>query len=392
MSAVVETWLTAQAAADPATAHHFTEMHDLYQRRLWHQLTMKLETIVGLPEFQTGDRLVSLYHNFIVDFEHAISPLKLGHLAVAVSSRYTDRAAASVFMQNVIEKLVEFKQPGFNEPVLYLKMHVALLSVHSGELKSARAMITGPGGGSAQLDTMPSPDPSVAASYHYVASQYHKAMQEFSEFYKQGLLYLAHVPVESLPEETKKDLAVDLSLAALLGEDVYNFAELIAHPIVRSLAGTPFDWLLDLLNAFNAGDLFAYDALCLAKADALNAQPALVAHERKLREKITITCLLQIVFSASADCREIALSDIAEKTKLTTDGVEYLLMKALSVKLIEGVIDNVNQKVNVTWVTPRVLLIPQITQLANRLDGWINKVKTTSDNLSEEVPQLAAVA
>jgi 26S proteasome regulatory subunit N9 len=52
----------------------------------------------------------------------------------------------------------------------------------------------------------------------------------------------------------------------------------------------------------------------------------------------------------------------------------------------------VNQKVNVTWVTPRVLLIPQITQLANRLDGWINKVKTTSDNLSEEVPQLAAVA
>jgi 26S proteasome regulatory subunit N9 len=67
-------------------------------------------------------------------------------------------------------------------------------------------------------------------------------------------------------------------------------------------------------------------------------------------------------------------------------------MKALSVKLIEGVIDNVNQKVNVTWVTPRVLLIPQITQLANRLDGWIDKVKTTSDNLSEEVPQLAAVA
>jgi hypothetical protein len=28
-------------------------------------------------------------------------------------------------------------------------------------------------------------------------------------------------------------LAVDLSLAALLGEDVYNFGELIAHPVVR---------------------------------------------------------------------------------------------------------------------------------------------------------------
>jgi len=30
-------------------------------------------------------------------------------------------------------------------------------------------------------------------------------------------------------------LAVDLSLAALLGDDVYNFAELLAHPIVTAL-------------------------------------------------------------------------------------------------------------------------------------------------------------
>ena len=35
------------------------------------------------------------------DFEHKMSPLKLGHLAVAVSSRYGDRSAAAAFMDSV---------------------------------------------------------------------------------------------------------------------------------------------------------------------------------------------------------------------------------------------------------------------------------------------------
>ena len=127
-------------------------------------------------------------------------------------------------------------------------------------------------------------------------------------------------------------------------------------------------------------------------ADALNAQPALVANERKLREKITILCLLQIVFQLPAEKREISLEDIAARTKLSVDGVEYLLMKALSVRLIEGVIDQVEGKVNVTWVQPRVLLKPQIAELSGRLEGWIGKVKAVSDALQEEIPQLATMA
>lgn len=49
------------------------------------------------------------------------------------------------------------------------------------------------------------------------------------------------------------------------------------------------------LQAFNVGDLTAYDLLCAKYAAQLNAQPALVAHERKLREKITLMCLLELV-------------------------------------------------------------------------------------------------
>jgi hypothetical protein len=33
-------------------------------------------------------------------------------------------------------------------------------------------------------------------------------------------------------------LAVDLSLAALLGEDIYSFGELLSHPVVRTACVT----------------------------------------------------------------------------------------------------------------------------------------------------------
>ena len=56
-----------------------------------------------------------------------------------------------------------------------------------------------------------------------------------------------------------------------------------------------FQWLYDLLVCFNKGDLHQYEELCMRHAVKLNAQPALVENERKLREKITILCLLELI-------------------------------------------------------------------------------------------------
>lgn len=57
--------------------------------------------------------------------------------------------------------------------------------------------------------------------------------------------------------------------------------------------------------------------------------------------QITLMCLLEMVHGLPADSRTIALPSIATATKLSVDGVEFLLMKALSLHLIEGVIDQV---------------------------------------------------
>ena len=77
MSAAVESWLTAQASGSPPLAAQYDALRELYDRKLWHQLTMKLEEIVAMPDFQSGDRLVQLYHNFVVDLQHRENGLRM---------------------------------------------------------------------------------------------------------------------------------------------------------------------------------------------------------------------------------------------------------------------------------------------------------------------------
>ncbi|KAL9324490.1 hypothetical protein ACSQ67_009347 [Phaseolus vulgaris] len=335
--------------------------------------------------FLAGDALIQLYHNFITDFETKINLLKLAHFAVIVSRQYSEKEAAIGYLGAVIEKLQATREQRIEEPILYIKMQIAIFKLEQGDQKESKKLLED---GKTTLDSMTDIDPSVYANYYWVSSQFHKTRQEFAEFYKSALLYLAYTSVESLSESFKLDLAFDLSLSALLGDNIYNFGELLAHPIIKSLLGTKVEWLYYILQAFNSGDLVRYQELCRVHNAALRAQPALVQNEQKLLEKINILCLMEIIFSRPSEDRTIPLNVIAERTKLSIENVEHLLMKSLSVHLIEGIIDQVEGTVHVSWVQPRVLGIQQIKSLRDRLDSWTGKVHTALLSIEAETPDL----
>eukprot|EP01026_Neomeris_dumetosa_P040872 TRINITY_DN3379_c0_g1_i7.p2 TRINITY_DN3379_c0_g1~~TRINITY_DN3379_c0_g1_i7.p2 ORF type:complete len:308 (-),score=27.89 TRINITY_DN3379_c0_g1_i7:286-1080(-) len=232
-------------------------------------------------------------------------------------------------------------------------------------------------------------DPNVGASVYYTSSLLHKALQNFSDYYRAALMYLCYVESDKLPTPYKLSLAVDVSLSALLGDNVYNFGELLLHPIVKVLESSEYGWLLELLHCFNDGDLHLYDQLCTKYANQLNGQPALVKKSNELREKITILALMQLIFQLPAEQRQIALETISQKTKLNTVGVEALLMKALELHLIEGVVDQVDGFIQVSWVQPRVLTLPQLAELGGKLDSWIGKVDTAVMSLEQQGVTLA---
>lgn len=159
---------------------------------------------------QAGDALIQLYHNFITDFETKINLLKLAHFAVIVSRQYAEKEAAIGYLEGVVEKLQATREVRIEEPILYVKMQIASLKLEKGEPKECKKLLDE---GKATLDNMTDIDPSVYASYHWVSSQYYKSRQEFAEFYKCALLYLAYTTVESLSENFKLVCALLLHIS-----------------------------------------------------------------------------------------------------------------------------------------------------------------------------------
>ena len=60
---------------------------------------------------------------------------------------------------------------------------------------------------------------------------------------------------------------------------------------------------------------------------------------------------------------------------MSRDDVELLVMKAQSLDLIRGSIDQVSEFVQVDWVVPRYLHAEHLKLLAGRLDEWQSKME-----------------
>ena len=220
----------------------------------------------------------------------------------------------------------------------------------------------------AKLDTVT----SVHTRFYELSSSYYRTVGDHTAYYRNALRYLGCLEDNgrSLSEHERRERAFYLSLAALLGEGIYNFGELLMHPILGALGNTSDQWLVELLYAFNRGDLAAFDALKLS----WQQQGDLKAAEVKMRQKICLLCLMEMSFTRPATNKQLPFGEVAARTQLPEAEVELLVMRALSLGLVKGSIDQIDRRVFVSWVQPRVLDLTQIGVMRVRLDAWSTEV------------------
>jgi len=97
---------------------------------------------------------------------------------------------------------------------------------------------------------------------------------------------------------------------------------------------------------------------------------------------------MNLVFETPSHERTIPFTKVAARGRIGVEQVEWLLMRAMSLGLIKGVIEEVAQEVSVSWVQPRVLNQEQVRQLAGRLAGWSGKVAETLGYVEGQTPEL----
>jgi len=330
---------------------------------------MVLETFIKHPYFDKGDELVKLYENFIKDFEKKMNQLTLVKLMLITMRQIQDLSAAANFLQKLSEKM----NPAIDKEALALCLNeLAWLKLKLNQLEECKQLTEK---AASILEGMTGADHLVYSSHYKVLSMYYKIKVAPTEFYRNSLLYLVYTPLETISKSDQQTLAFDMGLAALVSTEIHNFGELLAQPILSSLEGTPGEWLKHFLFAFNSGDIDKFNQFLTSHKLDIEKQPALKSNFPLLREKIGILSVMELMFARPSESRVLPFEEIANAAKIPTTEVELLVMKALSLKLIKGVIDEVHQTVSVDWVQPRVLDWNQIKKMKTRMDQWIDNVQ-----------------
>uniref|UniRef100_A0A663ESH9 26S proteasome non-ATPase regulatory subunit 13 n=1 Tax=Aquila chrysaetos chrysaetos TaxID=223781 RepID=A0A663ESH9_AQUCH len=345
-------FLQQSQSSGPGQAAVWHRLEELYNKKLWHQLTLQVLDFVQDPCFAQGDGLIKLYENFISEFEHRVNPLSLVEIILHVVRQMTDPNVALTFLEKTREKV-----KSSDEAVILCKTAIGALKLNIGDLQVTKETIEEV---EEMLNNLPGVT-SVHSRFYDLSSKYYQTIGNHASYYKDALRFLGCIDVKDLPVSEQQERAFTLGLAGLLGEGVYNFGELLMHPVLESLRNTDRQWLIDTLYAFNSGNVETFQSL----KSAWGQQPDLAANEALLLQKIQLLCLMEMTFTRPANHRQLTFEEIAKSAKVTVNEVELLVMKALSVGLVKGSIDEVDKRVHMTWVQPRVLDLQQVMTSLN---------------------------
>uniref|UniRef100_A0A4W2BTK8 26S proteasome non-ATPase regulatory subunit 13 n=1 Tax=Bos indicus x Bos taurus TaxID=30522 RepID=A0A4W2BTK8_BOBOX len=335
-------FLQQSQSSGPGQAAVWHRLEELYTKKLWHQLTLQVLDFVQDPCFAQGDGLIKLYENFISEFEHRVNPLSLVEIILHVVRQMTDPNVALSFLEKTREKV-----KSSDEAVILCKTAIGALKLNIGDLQVTKETIEDV---EEMLSNLPGVT-SVHSRFYDLSSKYYQTIGNHASYYKDALRFLGCVDIKDLPVSEQQERAFTLGLAGLLGDGVFNFGELLMHPVLESLRDTDRQWLIDTLYAFNSGNVERFQTLKTAWGQ-------------------------QMTFTRPANHRQLTFEEIARSAKITVNEVELLVMKALSVGLVKGSIDEVDKRVHMTWVQPRVLDLQQIKGMKDRLEFWCTDVKS----------------
>jgi len=207
---------------------------------------------------------------------------------------------------------------------------------------------------------------TVHGRFYLLQSEMYCQLNETADYYRSALKFLGCTDINTLSHEIQRAHAEKLAIAALVGDGIYNFGELLAHPILNALKRSSREFLIDLLRTFNAGDLKEFHRL----QRQWETIPDLKQNAEALRVKMILLCLMEMTFKRPSFERQLSFKDIISETGISPNEVELYVMKAVSKGLVKGRIDQVGEKVHMTWVQPRVLDRTQISHMVDRLDSW----------------------
>lgn len=365
---------------DPSTAPLIEKIKDYRNRKLWFDISNSLIELFKVKSFN-GNQAIDLYNGFVRNFEEKLNDIVLSKIVIEITKKIKELKTSREFLLAIVKRIEQHKKKAvFGTLVLRIEeAMIVMRDLPFDELEvkeifeSVEEMIRKEG----------YVDPFVNSYLYRVKSIFHKLSADFNNYYRTALLFLSFANInEELSEREQIKWAFDIGIAALAGDEIHNFGELLANPIVSKLQKSDRKWLYEVLVVYNKGAVKEYQRIVQKYKTEFSSQPFLMKKKNFLERKIQLMAILELVFSKEVGERNISFEEIMAATDCQSiNNVEFILLKALSDGLIKGVINQMEKRINVSWIQPRVLDTEQIIQLNEHIKEWRERVNDTQQRL-----------
>jgi 26S proteasome regulatory subunit N9 len=195
-----------------------------------------------------------------------------------------------------------------------------------------------------------------------------------------------------MTEQEKIRWSYDMGIAVLLGPTIYNISELLDKEVLKALGHTEHKWLSDLLYTLNGGNINEFNSVLAKYKEVISNQEQILSNLPTLNVKVRVLQLIELIFLREKGNRNLTFASIAESCQITIKEVEWLVMKAMSLKLIKGEVDEIEGLVRISWVIPRYLDKQRILVMQSKFHEWkekTNKVLKDYESLKQNLVEQA---
>ena len=359
----------------PGLKSIFDDIDSNLNQKLWYQLSENLISLSQKPELQQSKDLIELYNGLVFFIEPTLNPMKYLVFVQNMLNNYKDNMQeALLFVENIEKTHKSFK----GEEKIFIKIikgfcYYALDKMY--ELEDIVKNTEQDFSGNIEIDS------SLYAQYYKLSALYYEKKQDYDNFYNNAFQYLAYET--KISSEDKLSLCYKMCSAMLIGEKLYNFAELIEKDFFKLMHGTKYEWISNLILSFNSAKVDQFLTMMEQNKKDILENPILKDKIDFLPIKIRIAALLDLIFQKNKNERTLSFDEICKVCQTEEDKIEYISMKALSYGLIKGYIDQVDKKLIVNWIQPKYLDKEKIVLMQDRFTALIDKAQKVLGDLRE---------
>ncbi|CAI8501606.1 unnamed protein product [Hanseniaspora opuntiae] len=393
----------------------YRDLTVLNDQKLWFQLTQKLEVLFFDDDFKTeitNKQKQLIFENFVEPIIKSLDDTKVTEFFIYVLSNDTEKSLEEKvkLLNGLKTKLLELDDKKVNQNDGYIKrinskiiidcemiqykLELNRLNESVDILKDA-------------LDTLENPlfenFVSIRAKLAYYKSilKLNKFNKEYNEYYYNSLLFISCY--QKLLEDKYFNNALylkettlwvnfkpELYYAILLADKIYHFNEILDNQWVNTESFANDSAQSDKLEAL-LEDVVGKHILEVNSTEYIKSINELLsltnetAKEQLLKfliQKKALVNLLGLIFNENASKKSLTFSEISKKIQVEENEIELLLMKAMSLNLLQGKINQVDQLIKITWIQPRVMTGKEIMVLRDNLVQWKdNHLQTTTEKL-----------